>query len=96
MAILTQRAILPRVRHLHVTLERMQGDWDWQTGHANRVPRFRLCPEDFHPSRSDLPYLRTFHLQQVFMSDIIVLMEHLPSMARLESLTVINSFVKGK
>lgn len=95
LAILTQRAILPRVRHLHVTLERSEGDWDWQTGRVKRLPRFRLCADDFDPSRSDLPYLRTFHLQQVFVSDIIVLIEHLPSAARLESLTVINSIVKG-
>ena len=95
LAMLTQRAILPSVQQLHVTLEGSQVDWDWRTGRAKKFSRFRLCPEDFHPTRSDLPHLRIFHLQQVSLSDIIVLIENFPSMARLKSLTVVNSNVKG-
>jgi hypothetical protein len=95
LAILARRATLPRVRHLHITVERSEADWDWQTDCVKELTRFRLRPDNFHPSRSDLPYLRTFHLQKVFMGDIIILIKHFPSMARLESLTVVNSIVKG-
>jgi hypothetical protein len=95
LAMLTQRAALPRVRHLHVTLEGSADDWDSWADRANDWPSARLCPDDLHPSRCDLPQLRTLHLQQVILSDIIVLAEQLPCMTRLESLTIVNSKVKG-
>jgi hypothetical protein len=95
LLILVQHGTLPRVKHLHVTLEKSLLNWNVRTRQLEESPCLTLCPNDFHSSRSDLPELRTFHLQQVYMSDIIILIQHLSSMARLESLTVVNSNVKG-
>ena len=95
LLMLVQHGTLPRVKHLHVTLEESIPKWNLSTRQLEESSCLTLCPNDFHSSRSDLPYLRTFHLQQVSMSNIIVLIQHLSSMARLESLTVVNSNVKG-
>jgi hypothetical protein len=95
LLMLVQHGTLPRVKHLHVTLETSSLNWNPWTRQLEEPPCLTLCPNDFHSSRSDLPDLRTFHLHQVSMSDIILFIQHLSSMARLESLTVINSNVKG-
>ncbi|CAF1444827.1 unnamed protein product [Adineta ricciae] len=96
LLILIQHCSLPRVQYLHVTVEKSFRKWNERTRQYEELPCYKLCSNDFHSSLFDLPDLRTFHLQQVSMSDIIVLIQHLASIVRLESLTVVNSNVKDR
>ncbi len=95
LALLAQHGTIPRVKHLHITLEESIGkNYRW-CGPDEKPSYSILCPNDLHLSQANIPHLRTFHLQQVPMINIIVLIQHFSSMAQLESLTVVNSNVKG-
>ena len=95
LALLLNCDILPRIEYLHVTLERSiryshQFDKRYDDSYYSI-----LCANDFNSYRSRLPHLRTLHLQQMSLSNVIVLMQHLPSMNQLESLILVNCNVKG-
>ena len=96
LKLFTQRTTLPSVRHLHITLEESAINLNPSTGLPIDTPTLKLSPDDFHPSHSSLPNLRTFHLQRILMSDIIVLTEYFASMGQLQSFTVVKSNVIGK
>ncbi|CAF1248225.1 unnamed protein product [Adineta ricciae] len=90
LTLLVQSDDLPRVQHLHITLQDKVGYLlDWPI--YRKIPsRFTSCPNDLRPSQADQSELRTLHLQNIFMSDVLLLIEHLPSMARSKSLTLIH------
>ncbi|CAF1332373.1 unnamed protein product [Adineta ricciae] len=73
LALLVQSDALPRVQDLHITLEDKVGYlFDWPI-HRKISPSFTLCPNDLRPSQADLPELRTLHLQNISMNDVLLL-----------------------
>ena len=96
LALLMQRDTLPRIEHLHVTLEKTLCPLDQYPKRYKDWAYSTLCPKDFNSSRADLPHLRTLHLQQVSISDVIVLIQNLRSMSQVVSLILVNCNVKGK
>jgi hypothetical protein len=91
-----QRNTLPRIEYLHITLEQLRC-----FSHLCRCDLHKdltcstLCPKDFNLKQADMTYLRTLHLQQTSIGDIIVLIQNLTSMSQVVSLILVNCSAKG-
>jgi hypothetical protein len=95
LAFIIQCDTLPRIEYLHVTLEDLAHISYQLCNRSEYSSCSTLCPKDFSSSQAHLPYLRILHLQQVSISDVIILIQYLSSMSQLESLILVNCDVKG-
>ncbi len=95
LASLVQCDTLPRIKHLHVTLEKTIDDTRQLHNRYKDSSCSTLYPEDFIASRASLSHLRTLYLRQVPIRNVIILIEHLRSMSQVESLILVNCNVKG-
>ncbi|CAF1510539.1 unnamed protein product [Rotaria sp. Silwood1] len=96
LALLMQYDTLPRIEHLHITME--NGIYTSHKLHNEYKDTscLTLCPKDFNISRASLTHLRTLQLRQVAITNVIVLIQHVKSMSQIESLILINCNVKDK
>lgn len=90
-----QRGTLPRIEYLHVTLEQSPCFSHLSCNRYEDLNCSTLCPKDFNSNRIDMTHLRTLHLQQVSISNVIVLIQNLTSMSQVVSLILVNCNAKG-
>jgi hypothetical protein len=95
LPLLMQRGTLPRIEYLHVTLENSPCVSPQLRHRYGNLTPSKLCSKDFNSNRTDLTHLRTLHLQQVSISDVIVLIQNLASMSQVVSLILVNCNAKG-
>ncbi|CAF4307506.1 unnamed protein product [Rotaria sp. Silwood2] len=96
LALLMQYDTLPRIEHLHITME--NGIYTSHKLHNEYEDTscLTLCPKDFNISRASLTHLRTLQLRQVAITNVIVLIQHVKSISQVESLILMNCNVKDK
>ncbi|CAF2958401.1 unnamed protein product [Rotaria sp. Silwood2] len=96
LALLMQYDTLPRIEHLHITME--NGIYTSYKLHNEYEDTscLTLCSKDFNISRSSLTHLRTLQLRQVAITNVIVLIQHVKSMSQIESLILMNCNVKDR
>ena len=86
---------LPRIKHLHLTMEN-----EFDISHQSRngyenLSSLKYSPENFRQSQSSLVNLRTLQLRQVDMTNVLLLIEHVESISRLQTFILINSHVQS-
>jgi len=95
LPLLMQRGTLPRIEYLHVSLENSPCVSPQLRHRYGNLTPSTLCSKDFNSNRTDLTHLRTLHLQQMSISDVIVLIQNLASMRQVVSLILVNCNAKG-
>ena len=89
LLLLMQYNTLPHIEDLHVTMETGIYPSHQLDNCYENASHSILCP-------NNLPYLRRLQLRQVAISNVIVLIQHVKSMCQLQSLILVNCYVKDK
>lgn len=92
LALLMQCHTLPRIEHLHLTME--NGLHQSPNGYEN-ASSLRFSSNHFHQSQSSRMNLRTLFLRQIDMSDVIQLIENVESISQLQSFVLVNCHVQS-
>ena len=95
LALLLQDHALPRLKHLHITLEIEKKNIYQSHNRFEDSSRAVLCLKDFNVTPASLPHLRTLQLRQVPIRIVLTLLEHLTVMSQVRSFILINCIVKG-
>jgi len=96
LVLLMQYNTLPYIEDLHVTMETGINTSHQLDNCYENASHSILCPNNLNNTTrvNNLPNLRTLQLRQVAISNVIVLIEHVKSMCQLESLILVNCYVK--
>ena len=89
LALLMHYNTLPHIEDLHVTMETGIYTSHQLDNYYENASHSILCPRN-------LPNLRRLQLRQAAISNVIVLIQYVKSMCQLESLILMNCYVKDK
>ena len=95
LALLMQCNTLPLIKDLHVTMETGLYTSHQLDSRLENAPCSTLSLNDLNTTRVNLQHLRRLQLRQVAINNVIILIQHVKSMCRLESLILVNCNVKG-
>jgi hypothetical protein len=82
---------LPRIKHLHITLEKLRS----VPYRSDQSSYSSLRSTDFDVGLAGCVHLRTLQLRQVPMDVVLTLVTHLKSVRHLGSFTLVNCNVEG-